>query len=128
MGMMLAALSLALISACQSTAERVQEEGAVALTRTEVVALVSDRTEPWSKGAGYYGPDGSLHVRWKGESLTGTWQATDTGEICHKVQEWGSIPCTSYFRRGSEIVTVYDSHEKTAQPDAYLAGDQTMKF
>ena len=122
---MLAVLVMALLSACQSTAERVQEEGGVVFSKAEVIAFLSDKTERWSEGGGYFGPDGTLNVKWKGEFLSGTWHATDDGEVCYSVTEWGSIPCTKYFRRGSDIVTVYKNKEEVAPADEYLQGDQT---
>ena len=123
------ALLFALLAACQTTSERlVTEEGAVPFTKAEVEAFLSGRTEKWSEGAGYYAPDGTLKGRWRGEQFAGTWTATDSGAVCYHVAEWGTTPCTDYFRKGEQVVTVYKNRMEESHASDYMDGDQTAQF
>ncbi len=64
---------VSLLAACASPREKLIESGATPYTEAEVKELVTGKTEIWTKGAGYYGPDGTLNVRWKGEDHIRAW-------------------------------------------------------
>ena len=120
---------VSLLAACASPREKLIESGATPYTEAEVKELVTGKTEIWTKGAGYYGPDGTLNVRWKGEDLTGTWSTTKNGETCHNVAAWGSIPCTEYFHDGDKLTRVFRAISRTVSIDEnYLDGNRVSEF
>ncbi len=119
---------VSLLAACASPREKLIESGATPYTEAEVKELVIGKTEIWSKGAGYYDPDGTLVVRWDGQDETGTWSTTEDGETCHNVAAWGSIPCTAYFHDGDMLTPVYKTDSRTVSIDEnYLDGNRTSE-
>jgi len=88
------------------------------MTAAEITTLISDHTAKWSKGAGYYDPNGTLKIIWEGRKLSGVWRVKDEdgggGLFCMTVQEWwkNNEKCRwRYFRDGNNIV-VYDWSNK----------------
>ena len=124
-GLMLASV---LLVGCQSTQQRIEEDGAVRLSRAQVESLLSGKTERWSKGAGYFAPDGTLEARWQGEDVTGKWHATDDGEVCYEVDAWGQTPCTSYYEHDGRLVSVYENRLEEASDEDYREGKQLEAF
>ncbi len=114
--------------ACASPREALLEEGATPYMLDELVTLVSGKTEPWSKGAGYYEADGTLYARWEGEDYEGTWYATAEGTICHLVADWGTKPCTEYFHKGDNVITLYKGRTATNSMDGYVNGNKLADY
>lgn len=82
------------------------------LSRDEVIAHVTNKTEEWSKGAGYYSANGDLDVVWEKKRLTGDWKVTDGGEMCITVAAWGDEDCHSYRLNNGVVELVYKGDGK----------------
>ena len=82
------------------------------LGKDEVIAHVTNKTEEWSKGAGYYSADGDLDVVWEKKRFTGTWKVTDSGEMCITVAAWGDEDCHTYRLKNSAVELVYKGDGK----------------
>jgi len=64
-------------------------KGKKQLSQTEVIELFSGKSIPWSSGGGYYYPDGSLKIIWKGKELpSGTWRVNEEGRDCITSPKW----------------------------------------
>ena len=100
------------------TSSGIRQEGAgvVNLARADVLAHISGNTETWTKGGGYYAPDGELHVLWEGEQSVGTWEVSDDGEVCYVVDVWGpDKECHSYVEEGGVIKLLYEDQSRVAE-------------
>ena len=92
----------------------VAEEGSVVqFTADEVREYLVGRTHIWTpelgggNGGAYYAEDGSLIAVWEGVHSTGRWVATDDGELCWRVNDWGYTPCEQFFHDGEGGVLSY---------------------
>ena len=110
-------LGLAACATPQETNSSVGQEGAglVNLTRADVMAHIAGNTETWTKGGGYYAPDGQLHVLWEGERSAGTWEVSDDGNVCYVVDVWGpDKECHSYVEEGGVVKLLYEDQARVA--------------
>lgn len=97
------------------------------MTKDELLALVTDRTEPWPQGANYYYPGGQLFVRWNNAIYKGSWEAKD-GSLCRYVPQLLPAPCADYFRDDKGIIRLYEGKKVRIARDEFLEGDQLKKF
>lgn len=86
-------------------------------TKEETLSHTTNKTEEWSKGAGFYSPDGKLLVVWKGKKLSGTWRVKDNGEMCVTVAEWGEEDCHKYKSKNDAVQLVYKGKGKTRKTE-----------
>ena len=100
------AVMLVGLAACQTVEQQSTETSAVNLSQAEVMAHISGNTEVWTKGGGYYAPNGELNVLWKGQESAGTWSVSDDGEVCYVVEIWGTDKeCHRYVNEGGDTKT-----------------------
>ena len=77
-------------------------------SKDETLAHTTNKTEEWSKGAGFYSADGKLLVVWEGEKHEGTWRVKDNGEMCVTVALWGAEGCHKYELKDGSVLLVFD--------------------
>ena len=94
------------ISACASTEQKMMEAGATRLDGAQATAHISGNTEKWSKGGGYYNPNGTLEVGWKGSQLSGPYTVADDGNVCYEVADWGK-ECHFYMNENGAAIMIY---------------------
>ena len=82
------------------------------LTKEQALAHASNKTEEWTKGAGFYSPDGKLMAVWDGKKLSGTWRIKDNGEMCVTVEGWGDEGCHKYRVKEGAVELVYQGEGK----------------
>ena len=82
------------------------------LNKEQALAHASNKTEEWTKGAGFYSPDGKLMAVWDGKKLSGTWRIKDNGEMCVTVEGWGDEGCHKYRVKGDAVELVYQGEGK----------------
>ncbi len=82
------------------------------LNKEEALAHASNKTEEWTKGAGFYSPDGKLMAVWDGKKLSGTWRIKDNGEMCVTVEGWGDEGCHKYRVKEDAVELVYQGEGK----------------
>ena len=63
-------------------------DGAKRLSKAETVALLAGNTVEMTKGVGFYKPDGTLVLKWKGKDVSGKWRVNDDGVECWTVSSW----------------------------------------
>ncbi|MEL7349054.1 MAG: DUF995 domain-containing protein [Pseudomonadota bacterium] len=108
--------AIVLTGCVKDAKEELVSQGAVPLTQAEVLDHVSDKTEVWTKGAGYYGPGGDLRWTWEGDSGSGRWAVKDDGRLCMVVQEWGGTDiCHAYVLHEGEITLVFEGDARVAE-------------
>lgn len=119
-----AVLGLVALTGCDSAQQRLVEQGGRPLTSAETLAHVSGNTEVWTKGGGYYSPDGQIAVVWEGATGSGTWTVTEAAEVCLTVDVFGGTrECHAYVERDGRIFLVYDDQvrEPEMRPGNQLA-------
>ncbi len=117
------------LAACTNPQEKLAERGATPYTEAEVRALISGKTEIWTKGAAHFDPNGTLVARWKGQDYTGTWSTTDAGEACYRVALWGYVPCTAYFHEGDMLTWLFRKNLQTLSiEETYMDGNHVSDF
>ena len=82
-------------------------DGGKLLGKAEVLELVTGNTVKWTKGAGYYKPDGTLIFKWKGSDGEGKWRVNDEGTECWIVDKWwgGTEKCfVVWYKKGDEFI------------------------
>ena len=94
------------LSACASVEQKMTETGASRLNGTQATAHISGNTEKWSKGAGYYNPNGTLELVWEGADLSGPYTVAEDGNVCYKVASWGKL-CHFYMNDNGTVVSVF---------------------
>ena len=100
-------VSVALImSACATVEDKLAESGATRLDGEQAKAHIADHTETWTKGAGYYAADGTLHVVWQGAKLEGPYTVSSDGNVCYKVADWDK-ECHFYMNDNGRIIMMY---------------------
>jgi len=78
------------------------------LNKEEVLSHVSNKTEEWTEGAGFYGLGGKLQAVWEGKELQGTWRVKDNGEMCITIAAWGDEDCHKYRLKKDAVQLVYN--------------------
>ena len=121
---------LAALSGCQSPEKALMEEGAVQMSQAEVIALLSDKTEVWGSGAGYFSADGTVRGEFKGHDFDGTWRVTEAGNLCYSVEEWWPDEHCEwvYYSQGDAITilnTKTNERDNLSKSASYMEGDQT---
>jgi Protein of unknown function (DUF995) len=78
---------------CQTAVDELIKAGGVKMTRTELIAVSTDKTSQWASGEGasYMAPDGTFFYKTNsGETGKGTWSVNDAGVFCLQVKDfWG---------------------------------------
>ena len=69
----------------------------------EIETIWTDKTETWTKGAGFYGAGGVLEGVWDGDTVQGEWYAESDGRLCENVAKWGGEICTEVWRSGDRM-------------------------
>ena len=87
------------------------------LSKEDVLSHVSNKTEEWSKGAGYYGSGGELKAVWEGKKLQGSWRVKDNGEMCITIAAWGDEDCHKYRLKKEVVQLVYKGKGTTRKVD-----------
>jgi hypothetical protein len=102
------ALSIAIValSACATVEEKLIESGATRLNGEQAAKHITGYTERWSKGGGYYNPDGKLEVVWNGANLSGPYTISSDGNVCYEVSDWGQ-ECHYYMDDHGSIVLIW---------------------
>lgn len=97
---------LFILSACTSAYQKMLDSGATRLNGAEVKTHLTNMTERWSKGGGYYQGDGNIDIVWKDAPYSGTWQVSDDGEVCVQVPTWDEF-CHHYLNDNGTITLMY---------------------
>ena len=105
------------LSACASMEQKMMEAGATRLNGTQATAHIAGNTEKWSKGGGYYNPDGTLEVIWEDAELSGPYTVADDGNVCYKVETWGKL-CHFYMNDNGTIVMMYKGKNEGVKPES----------
>ena len=95
-----------ILSACTSTYQKMLDSGATRLNGAEVKSHLTNMTERWTKGGGYYKEDGNIDIVWKGSPYSGEWKVSDDGEICVQVPTWDEF-CHHYLNDNGTITLMY---------------------
>ena len=116
------------VTGCQTAQKQVAEQGAVQMGQEEVVELLSDNTEAWDKGAGFFAADGTIEALWEGKVSTGTWRVTDEGKLCYEVKDWWATEhCDWVYFRQDDGITIVNTRKNirfTKDPETdYTAGN-----
>lgn len=109
------------IAVCMTGEESTIHAEATRLTRDQVIAHVSSRTEVWWKGGGYYDPNGELKVKWRKTWNTGTWTVSANGELCNDIPKLGRH-CHYYMDNAGAVTMV--SAGKSVGVRAMLDGNK----
>ncbi len=94
------------LSACATIEEKLTAAGATRLNARQVKSHIVDKTEKWSEGGGYYNPNGTLEVVWKGANESGPYTIADDGNVCYEVADWGK-ECHFYMNDGGTVTMIY---------------------
>ncbi len=94
------------LTACATAEEKLTEAGATRLNAAQVETRIVGNTEKWSKGGGYYNPNGTLEVLWKGANENGPYTIAADGNVCYEVADWGK-ECHFYMNDGGIITMIY---------------------
>ncbi len=116
--MTVAAISL---SACATTEEKLTEAGAKRLNAAQVESHIVGNTEKWTKGGGYYNPNGTLEVVWEGADESGPYTIADDGNVCYQIADWGK-DCHFYMKDGETVTMIYKGKDGGARD--ILQGNQ----
>ncbi len=109
------------LSACATIEEKLTENGATRLNAEQVKSHIVGKTESWSKGGGYYSPDGILETVWEGATNSGPYTIADDGNVCYEVADWGK-ECHFYMNDGGSITMIYKNRNVGARD--ILPGNQ----
>lgn len=110
------------LASCGTEKQGTIEASTKNLNKSEVLSHVSGNTETWTKGGGYYSPDGQLNVLWKGEESVGQWEVSDGGEVCYVVDTWGpDEECHRYIREAGQTKLLFEGKARVAK---ILPGNQ----
>ncbi len=99
-------VALLTLSACATIEEKLTENGATRLNADQVKSHIVGKTEKWTKGGGYYGPDGILETVWEGATNSGPYTIANDGNVCYEVADWGK-ECHFYMNDGGSITMIY---------------------
>ena len=94
------------LTACATIEEKLTENGATRLDAQQVKSHIAGKTEKWSKGAGYYNPNGTLETLWEGVNSSGTYTIAADGNVCYEVETWEK-ECHFYMNDNGEIIMIY---------------------
>jgi hypothetical protein len=114
------------LSACASTEQKMMEAGATRMNGAQATAHISGNTEKWSKGGGYYNPNGTLEVIWKGAELSGPYTVADDGNVCYEVADWGK-ECHFYMNENGAAIMIYKGKRK-ADANEMMAGNKLSQL
>lgn len=99
--------ALFILSACTSTYQKMLDAGATRLNDAEVKTHLTNMTERWTKGGGYYRDDGNIDIVWKGSPYSGEWQVSADGEVCVRVPTWDKF-CQHYLDDNGTITMMHE--------------------
>ena len=117
-----AAVLLAL-GACKTSGDKLVEGGAVPLTQAQTVAHITDKTETWKTGVGYYDPNGTLHVITEGTPGSGTYTVNESGQVCSRVDIWGPETfCHMYVDDNGTVTAIFqgETHVYPIKPGRHI--------
>ena len=92
--------------AAGTSGEELIKAGATRLNGDQARAHLLDKTEKWTKGGAYYGPNGKMEAIWKGKFRAGTWEVFDDGKVCYALYNWPNL-CQFYLNVNGEIMMIY---------------------
>ncbi len=109
------------LSACATIEEKLAESGATRLNANQVKTLIVGNTEKWTKGGGYYNPNGTIETLWEGSTQSGSYSIAADGNVCFEIADWGKT-CYFYMNDGGTIIAIHNN--KNMGPRDVLAGNQ----
>lgn len=113
------------LTACATIEQKMVESGATRLDAQQVKSHVVGKTERWSKGGGYYRPDGTLETVWEGSMQKGPYTIADDGKVCYDVETWDR-ECHFYMNDSGKIIMIYKKKNVGAHEMFY--GNQLSKL
>ena len=114
------------LSACVTTEEKMTQAGATRMNGTQATAHISGNTEKWSKGGGYYNPNGTLEVVWSGSQISGPYTVADDGNVCYEVADWGK-QCHFYMNENGAAIMIYKG-KRNADALEMMAGNKLSEL
>ena len=106
------------LTACATQEQKLTDAGATRLDREQALAHIIGNTEVWTKGGGYYMPEGQMKSIWKGKETARTYSVSDEGEVCIKHER---TFCHFYMNNDGAILMI--SEGTNAGVKKMLAGD-----
>ena len=91
------------LTACASQEQKMIEAGAIRLSAEQTIAHISGNTEKWTKGGGYYHPNGLLDIIWDGTKASGTYTVDSNGNVCTKLDK---TYCHFYMNDEGAIIMI----------------------
>jgi len=113
------------LTACVTAEEKLIADGATWLDASQVKTHIVGKTEKWSKGGGYYAPNGTIETLWEGAEQSGTYTIAADGTVCYEVETWDK-ECHYYLNKGGKISLMYNG--KYYGEYEVLVGNQLSTF
>ncbi len=104
-GLVIASVMAFGITACDNPAKRMLDAGATRLTMEEVAGHISGNTEIWSRGGGYYHPNGNLDVIWEDATTSGKYTIDANGVVCTTTY---TVSCHYYLKFKGDVILISD--------------------
>ncbi len=114
-------IALVGLSACANIEEKLSANGATRLDADQVKSHIVGNTERWTKGGGYYNPDGILETVWEGATSSGPYTIAADGNVCYEVKTWDR-ECHFYMNDGGAVTMIYKNRNVGTRD--VLTGDQ----
>jgi hypothetical protein len=103
---------IVVVTACESTPPKIlSEPGVTRLNEAQTRAHITGNTEKWIEGTGYYNPDGEMEMIWHKIKHKGTWEVSDDGSVCIKVEDWKPM-CHYYVDHNGAITMIAEGEGK----------------
>lgn len=103
---------IVVVTACESTPPKIlSEPGVIRLNEAQTRAHITGNTEKWIEGTGYYNPDGEMEMVWRKAKTKGTWEVSDDGNVCIKVEDWKPM-CHYYVDYNGAITMIAEGESK----------------
>lgn len=113
------------LPACATIEEKLTESGATRLNAEQVKTHIVGNTEKWTKGGGFYNPNGTLETLWEGSKSSGPYTIAADGNVCYEVKTWDRL-CHFYMNDGGTVKMIY-KNRKVGTRDV-LKGNQLSKL
>jgi hypothetical protein len=116
--------------AAKSIKEKIVIDGAVLMTRDEVVQHLSGNTQQWSNGGAHYRPDGRLDFIWEGDLFNDyEWRVRGEGRVCIDNPAGFTTSCSLYYKYKGGVWTVIteefgEKRDFFGGPDTILVGEK----
>ena len=111
------------MTACDNEEQRMLDAGATRLTMEEVAEHISGNTEKWSRGGGYYHPNGNLDVIWEDAITSGKYTIDANGVVCTTTYR---VSCHYYMKYKGDVILISD--RKRSENNEILSGNKLSQL